>query len=295
MAPDWIAADWGTTHLRVFAMRDGRVIAEADSPDGMGSLARDGFEPALLALIGRWLGHRPETRPIMVLACGMVGARQGWVEAPYRPVPCVPVAPGELMRVPTRDPRIDVRIVPGLMQQHPADVMRGEETQLAGLLARDPGFEGCAILPGTHSKHALIRGGRVQSFQTRMTGELFALLSTQSVLRHSVADTAADPDAFREGLELGRSGRLLGSLFAIRAESLIAGLGPAAARSRLSGLLIGAELAGLPEGPLALIGSPALSAPYREALAQIGRAVTVHDGADLARAGLALASEGAHP
>ena len=78
MTPDWIAVDWGTTNLRAFAMAaDGAVLAEAASDDGMGALARDGFEPALLALIAPWLA----AGPVPVLACGMVGARQGWVEA----------------------------------------------------------------------------------------------------------------------------------------------------------------------------------------------------------------------
>ncbi|MEI4471283.1 2-dehydro-3-deoxygalactonokinase [Frigidibacter sp. MR17.24] len=291
--PDWIAVDWGTTHLRVFAMRGTTVIDQADSPDGMGTLSRAGFEPALLRLIGRWLDPRPDARPMRVVACGMVGARQGWAEAPYRAVPCAPVAPGELLIAPTTDPRLRVAIVPGLSQDDPADVMRGEETQLAGLLELQPGFEGCAILPGTHSKHVQIRAGRVTRFHTAMTGELFALLAQQSVLRHSTADDTPDPEAFAIGLDQGRAGQSFHALFALRAESLLAGLAPSAARARLSGLLIGAELAGLPDGPLALIGSGPLVGLYRAALAHLGREVAAHDGGTLARAGLALAAEGA--
>ncbi len=53
----------------------------------MGKLARDQFEPALLRLISPWLGAGVTP----VLAAGMVGARQGWLEAPYRTVPCPPL------------------------------------------------------------------------------------------------------------------------------------------------------------------------------------------------------------
>ena len=76
----WIAVDWGTTHLRVYAMSaGGDVLDEASSSDGMAGLNRDDFEPALLRLIEPWLN----AGIMQVLACGMVGARQGWVEAPY--------------------------------------------------------------------------------------------------------------------------------------------------------------------------------------------------------------------
>ena len=63
------------------------MLAEATSDDGMGKLTRDGFEPALLRLIGPWLAGWPGP----VVACGMVGSRQGWCEAPYRAVPCTPL------------------------------------------------------------------------------------------------------------------------------------------------------------------------------------------------------------
>ena len=89
--PDWIAVDWGTSALRVWAMWDDRILTEASSDQGMGRLTPDQFEPALLHLIGDWL---EPGRVCPVLAAGMVGARQGWIEAPYRPVPCTPVEPG---------------------------------------------------------------------------------------------------------------------------------------------------------------------------------------------------------
>lgn len=45
-APDWIAVDWGTTHLRAFAMRGADPRATAASDDGMGNMNKQGFEPA---------------------------------------------------------------------------------------------------------------------------------------------------------------------------------------------------------------------------------------------------------
>src|SRR5690606_35010128 len=114
--------------------------AETESEAGMASLTPEGFEAALVAAVDDWIAGA--TVPVPVIACGMVGARQGWVEAAYRAVPCAPVGP-PLTAAPTADPRIAVHIVPGLSQTRPgADVMRGEETQIAGLLLAEPGFDG---------------------------------------------------------------------------------------------------------------------------------------------------------
>ena len=292
MKTEWIAVDWGTTNLRAFAMgRDG-VLAQASSEDGMGRLDRDGFEPALLRLVGPWLRDGSVTE---VIACGMVGSRQGWHEAPYRAVPCAPLDPASLVVAPTRDARIRVRLVPGLKQASPADVMRGEETQIAGALALLPGFDGVVCLPGTHSKWVHVSAGEVVSFQTFMTGEMFALLSQASVLRHGMQGDGWDEAAFDAGLSdaLSRPERIGAKLFGIRAEGLLSGLSAAAARSRLSGLLIGVELAAARPywlgQAVAIVGSEGISASYARALRGLGVEPRLVNGGEAVLAGLAAA------
>ncbi|WP_103258402.1 2-dehydro-3-deoxygalactonokinase [Tabrizicola aquatica] len=287
--PAWIAVDWGTSNLRAWAMAsDGRVLAEATSDEGMGKLPRDGFEPALLRLIGPWLGAHPP-----VVACGMVGSRQGWCEAPYRSVPCTPLDRAAQVMAPTTDPRLRVSIAPGLKQTSPADVMRGEETQIAGALRLLPGYDGVFCLPGTHSKWVHISAGEVVSFQTFMTGEMFALLSEASVLRHGMQGEGWDDTAFDTGVgdALSRPERLGARLFSLRAEGLIAGLSPQAARARLSGLLIGTELAAAKPYWLGqrvtLIGAEKLSAAYARALAAQGVEAQRLNATDCTLAGLA--------
>jgi 2-dehydro-3-deoxygalactonokinase len=285
---DWIAVDWGTTHLRAWAMaEDGTVRAEATSDDGMGRLERDAFEGALLSLIEPWLG----AGPMDVLACGMVGSRQGWAEAPYAKVP---TNPSELspVRVATRDPRLRVAIVPGLGQAAPPDVMRGEETQIAGFLAAAPGFDGVLCLPGTHAKWVQISAGEVVSFRTFMTGELFDLLSAQSVLRHSVGADEIDADAFRDAVSdtLSRPEMLAQRLFSIRAAQLLDGVGAQVSRARLSGYLIGAEIAAARSywlgQDVVVAGAPALCEVYAMALSTQGVAVRTSEAAPLTRLGL---------
>ena len=290
---DWIAVDWGTSNLRAWAMGDAGVLDHASSPDGMGTLKPDQFEGALLRLIDPWLTNRP----IRVVACGMVGARQGWREAPYRAVPCKPT--GGVMTLSTNDERIIVQIVPGLSQSKPADVMRGEETQIAGVIALNPQFDGVICLPGTHSKWAHVSAGEVVSFQTFMTGEMFALLSKQSVLRHGMVDGKIDLIAFDDGVAEGiaRPEKIMARLFSLRAEGLLNGLGADSAFSRLSGLLIGAELAAAKPYWLGqavrLVGAPNLSANYARALKAQGVGAEILDDTACSIAGLTAAKDNA--
>ncbi|MGP3696795.1 2-dehydro-3-deoxygalactonokinase [Rhodobacter sp. NSM] len=292
MKPDWIAVDWGTSRLRAWAMGPEGVVAEAQSAEGMGQIAEGGFELALLRLVWSWLGEGP---PVPVVVCGMAGARQGWHEAPYRNLPCTPVDPQSLVPVPAEDPRISVRIVPGLAQPRPADVMRGEETQIAGALALLGHFDGVICLPGTHSKWAQVSAGEVVSFRSFLTGELFALLSERSVLRHGLAGEGWDEEAFLAAVSDGMSHpQKLGSkLFGLRAEGLLQDLPPAVARARLSGLLIGLELVGARSywlgQSVVLVGEEGLATRYATALGAQGGQVRLLPGPACTVGGLAAA------
>ncbi len=135
-----------------------------------------------------------------------------------------------------------------------------------------PGFDGVLCLPGTHSKWVHLSAGEVVSFQTFMTGEMFALLSEQSVLRHGMAGEGWDEAAFDEGVSdaLSRPERIGARLFALRAEGLMSGLVPAAARARLSGLLIGH---GTGRRAALLAGSAGGAGRGREAVGAYARAL----------------------
>jgi 2-dehydro-3-deoxygalactonokinase len=293
-AAEWIAVDWGTTNLRAWAMTGDRAIAAAAKPLGMGGLKPDEFEPALLGTIGGWLAGG---RTLPVVACGMVGARQGWAEAAYVRVPSRPLDAGRFARVATADPRIAVTIVHGMCQIDPPDVMRGEETQLAGLLALEPGYSGAACLPGTHTKWATLDRDRVAGFRTFMTGELFALLREQSILRHSVgSETEHDEGAFADAVTeaAGAPAALAAWLFSTRARGLVGTLRPAEALARISGLLIGMEVAAMRaawiDRPLVLVGTPALCGRYALALTLLGaRTPAIVDAERCTLAGLSAA------
>lgn len=291
IAPDWVAVDWGTSNLRAFAMAaDGLVLDRVQSDEGMAGLARDAFEPVLRALLDRWKLPAPCT----VVACGMVGSRQGWQEAPYRAVPC-PALVERPVPVATCGDDLNVWIVPGIKQDTPPDVMRGEETQIAGFLARNPDWDGILCLPGTHSKWVHVSAGEIVSFRTFMTGELFATISTQTVLRHSLGGDDLDMACFAEVISetLSRPESFAAKLFSLRAGDLLSGQSNAAARAKLSGALIGMELAAARPYWLgqrvALIGANGLSDLYARALERQGVMAERADARDITCAGLTAA------
>lgn len=285
---DWIAVDWGTTSLRIWAMsaRD-KVIKKIMSRQGMNRLAPDEFEPALIEHIGEWL-HAPKTS---VIICGMAGAKAGWSEAPYNAVPCAPLGLNLHSVVPSSS-RIEVGIIAGLSQIDPADVMRGEETQIAGFLASSPHFEGTICLPGTHTKWVSVSSGAVDRFNTEMTGELFELLTKHSVLKTVTNTDQWDDAAFRQGvLDAQTSSAILSDLFGIRADSLLNHMDAAKGRARLSGLLIGAEVARAQARDVTIIGDAKLSKLYQIALTEIGSSASIIDGNTVTLAGLKAAKD----
>jgi len=276
------AVDWGTSSFRLWLLgRHGEVLGERLSDDGLLSVKgrfAEVLEEHLQAL------GAPTDLPVII--CGMAGSKSGWLEASYLEAPCALIdVPGAAVRV--AGLKRDVRILPGLSQSAPADVMRGEETQLLGL-AQD----GVICLPGTHSKWATVEDGRVVHFSTWMTGELFALLSQHSILAETVNGNAAPDEAFRAALNatLDVPERITNALFSLRAETLIGQVGGGA--SALSGMLIGLELVGVGvASDVTLVATDGLGGLYAAGLDEIGASVTRVDATAVTQAGLFIAAK----
>ncbi|MDE2517488.1 MAG: 2-dehydro-3-deoxygalactonokinase [Rhodospirillales bacterium] len=271
-----IAIDWGTSSFRACLLGpDGAVRERLASARGIMAVPDRQFAASLREAIGPWLA-RGETR---VLMAGMIGSRQGWQEAPY--LPC-PAGAAELARalVALAFDWAELRLVPGLATRDDAgiaEVMRGEETQIAGAVARgEVPASGLVCLPGTHAKWARLDcDGRILGFATHMTGEVFAALRGHTILGRMMREAPHDPPAFAAGLaRAGQPGGLLHHLFGVRAEALAGRIGEEAGASYLSGILIGHEVrAALAEAGTAevlLIGEAALAARYAEAIAALG-------------------------
>jgi 2-dehydro-3-deoxygalactonokinase len=240
----WIAVDWGSSNLRVWALdRRHKILDSFSSNDGMLSLETGDFEPLLLKQISNWVANDVN---IPVLCCGMVGAKQGWLEAPYATVPYNLMQETDSVKVICSDNRLDVRILGGLKQNNPADVMRGEETQIRGFLSDFADFDGIVCLPGTHTKWVHVSAGEVVSFRTFISGELFALMSEYSVLKYSVNSEGWSDQEFKSAVSesISNPQKIFSHFFNLRADDLLNNVAKPVLRSKLSGYIIGAELAG---------------------------------------------------
>ncbi|WP_040262741.1 2-dehydro-3-deoxygalactonokinase [Pseudomonas massiliensis] len=281
-----IGLDWGTTALRAYCLgENGHVLATRALAKGIMNIAKGGFEQVLHEACGDWRELAPQ---VPVVACGMVGSAQGWREAPYCMAPASPagVAAG-LVRQPLQDGGC-LHIIPGVLQDGALpNVMRGEETQVFGLLQTLAQAEGKTPwligLPGTHSKWVQVEEGCIRHFDTFMTGELFAVACQHTILGRTQAPSEAfQQQAFDRGVAVARSaeGRLglLATLFSARTLGLTNVLAPHEQADYLSGLMIGHEVAALVNarpgatstGAIALIGSPALCQRYQRVLHACG-------------------------
>ena len=238
----WIAVDWGTTSFRAYLMVNDDVLENVETNDGMKFVQNQHFENTLVSLIEPWLDHKNK---IEILASGMVGSKQGWIEAPYQKTPCN-LNNIEFISPSVKDNRFSLKIFSGVSQHNTPDVMRGEETQIAGFLYDNPNFNGSICLPGTHSKWVNIENGNIINFKTFMTGELFEIISKNSILIHSVTSNKVLKNELKMAVdEIFKNPKIFGNaLFQLRADDLINSRGSEIYKSKLSGYLLGLELIG---------------------------------------------------
>ncbi|MHA6129331.1 2-dehydro-3-deoxygalactonokinase [Pseudomonas fluorescens group sp. PF-1] len=263
MLAQLIALDWGTTSLRAYKLAEGgQVLEQRSLSSGIMQLPKaprviagrectDGFELAFDQACGDWLDEQPG---LPVIACGMVGSAQGWCEAAYRDTPANVATLGTALQTVRSLRGVDVHIVPGVIQRSRLpNVMRGEETQVLGVLqtlSNEAGADLLIGLPGSHSKWVEVADGCIVHFDTFMTGEVFAVLSEHSILgRTQQRGGSFDDEAFDRGVQValsadGETG-VLSTMFSARSLGLTGALSATAQPDYLSGLLIGHELSAL--------------------------------------------------
>jgi 2-dehydro-3-deoxygalactonokinase len=297
-AAQFIAADWGTTHLRLF-LCDAEGVAQ-DSTSGPGAAeVRGPFGDVFASLTARW-EERHGVLPAVL--CGMVGSSIGWTQAPY--VPC-PAHPDQIIAACTPLEGGRIQIVPGLSCRNrfnAPDLLRGEETQILGALRlEDTLRQGRWILclPGTHTKWVVVEDGWVREFVTAPAGELFALLRDRSVLvrKPPGVDDQFDPETFAKGLANFNEfpeAQVLHRLFECRSRQLSGEFEAHAASSYLSGMLIASDVHGAlrmlsssaTPRTVFLVGSPQLTQLYATACVFSNYDTHQVDGAAASLAGL---------
>jgi 2-dehydro-3-deoxygalactonokinase len=302
-AASYAAVDWGTSSFRLWIISEsGAVLAERRSGEGMTTAAKTGFSSILEAHLAAVAA--PPHLPVIV--CGMAGARQGWIEAGYLDTPA-PLSAIIKAAVTVPDANRDIRILPGLAQRsaEAPDVIRGEETQLFGAISQLGNGSHLVCMPGTHSKWVRVTGGIVDGFSTFMTGELFDVIAKHSILSHAVADAGSfandDPAFLSAVVKAVKTPALATNLvFTVRSGQLLHGLSAQDAKARLSGTLIGLEIAGAlatakPGSSVCLVASGGLASLYQSALSALDLNPVIIDADEAVRHGLAAAANAIWP
>jgi 2-dehydro-3-deoxygalactonokinase len=283
----FLGCDWGTTSFRLRLIERGsrRVLAEQVEPAGIRHFA--GLAPAeraermaayLAERIAQWAEVGPEV-PFVVT--GMASSTVGWRELPYAEVPFALNGSNAVvssLTLPTRGGRRR----PGLLVsgvRTAADIMRGEESVLVGVQTLDAKLIDAptpvlCLLAGTHPKHAEVRNGCLESFRTYLTGELFEVLSRDSILAASVRRLEGDVDPvwdeFHAGVLCAKTLGLSAALFQVRTQQVLKQVNPERNLWFLSGILVGDELNGVArnhgDASLCLIGEAPRVSLYRAAL-----------------------------
>lgn len=282
-----IALDWGTSSLRAYLLgNNGEVIDTRSGEDGILAAGMD-FEAVFEKYVGNWLVQKPD---LPVIASGMIGSRQGWIEVPYIELPAGLNEIAKGLKTYTTRNGVLIRFVPGISTTANAlpDVMRGEETQVFGAL-NTHNEENLFVLPGTHSKWVRVYEGQIIDFRTFMTGELFQALRHHTILGRLMRDDVYDTESFVRGvLQIGTNGtsseNLMSSLFSVRTLGLFEQVDSNCLASYLSGLLIGAELQaaqclGVYKNSLTpiLVGSDELISRYALAFSTLGQQSRIGD------------------
>lgn len=282
----FFSVDWGTSSLRVRFIQiiDTSIIvlSETSNPYGCGYVSdlfkneKGGItrEDYFLNFLRPYLTLpkilNSET-PVPVVISGMGSSSIGIRELSYASLPFNCDGSSLKHDIISRSIKFDhdVLLLSGLCSIN--DVMRGEEVQLIGLQHHNDNAEALFILPGTHSKHIYVKRNNIISFKTYITGELFQILSTHSLLKNSITKSSTiDKEAFRKGLML--SGRnILHDIFTVRALSLLKKIENSSNYNLLSGLLIGAELRDITSlhVPIYLCAHENLSDSYTLALQEL--------------------------
>lgn len=262
-----LSCDWGTSafRLRLIDTIDYKVISELVSLEGVartyeawkatGTPAQEKqgfFKDKLkqqIAILSKQSNMPLEGLDIII--SGMASSSIGMVELPYATLTFNIDGSQANIQLIVADAFFPHKIMLISGVRSADDVMRGEETQLIGLvdlLNLSPNQPYIFILPGTHSKHIYLENNRIVNFHTYMTGEIFNILSNHSILKdsidiHSLNDFSnLELAAFKKGVLEANSSDILNSLFKVRTNQLFQKLNKKENGFYLSGLLIGSEL-----------------------------------------------------
>ena len=260
MSKYFYSCDWGTTNLRLRLVdaSTGVVLSAVETDQGLARVFsawklsdRERFSfycdilqnciSKLKTSIEVPSGNTP------IIVSGMASSDMGMIELPYAELPVGIDGTGLIIQLfqPSDDFAYPLKLISGISSK--TDIMRGEEVQVIGACRNKSVSDELFILPGTHSKHVWTHSNNITDVKTYMTGELFHLLSVNSILSNSI-DLTEDLNIpgwesfFEEGVMQSVRDGVFGNLFDLRFAHIFNKRTAQQNRYYLNGLLIGGEL-----------------------------------------------------
>jgi 2-dehydro-3-deoxygalactonokinase len=127
------------------------------------------------------------------------------------------------------------------------DIMRGEETELAGIYRADLG-EAIYVLPGSHSKIIKTDAvGRITEFSTMLTGEMIYALATSTILKDAVdlSLSSFEEEKLLDGYRYAKEHGLNEALFKVRILKNLFGMTPVGCYSFFLGAVLADEISAI--------------------------------------------------
>ena len=256
-----VAVDFGTTSTRVWVVEHGDVKASSSRRSGARDVVRTKDRSELLGrireLADEALAAAGSTWEAVeaIVAFGMITSELGLEEVPHLEAPVGPrmLAAALVERRYGDALPAPVHLVPGVRsggkELELADFMRGEETEVAGLLALgepDPPF--LYISTGSHTKFVAVdREGRIDWSLTTLSGELLLALQRETILAELIDLEAPPTDlaALEEGARFVERAGLSRALFGARLLNRMRGVSVSFCSDFLHGAVAGADLLSL--------------------------------------------------
>lgn len=280
----FISCDWGTTNfrLRLVETENLNVLEEHKTDQGVKTIFEKFSKQDILnqkQFFTDYLVKQIQNLPAqhqkhLVVLAGMASSSIGLYELPYTEMPITMNGKSLLWENIYMD-LVDLHLLVISGVKTATGMMRGEEIQAIGLEDELKQFDsGTLILPGTHCKHMFYEDGEFIGLRNYMTGELFEVLSSKSILSNSIENLGwneGSEAAFLKGLEAGFEREWSANLLTIRATQLFGETKKEDNFYYLSGLLIGDELSYLKghKGKIFLAASGAIYKLYKLALEKL--------------------------
>jgi len=259
------SCDWGTTNLRLRLVdaTTSAVLSDIETNQGITKIFsqwklsdKDRFRfycDILQNCISNLKASiETPTGSIPVIVSGMASSNIGMIELPYSELPVGTDGTGLFIQSfqSSSDFGHPLILVSGVRTN--TDFMRGEEVQVIGACRNRSGNHEIFILPGTHSKHVWTHNNSITDLKTYMTGEVFQLMSVNSILSNSIEVTEDSnlsgwENFFEEGVRQSLRSGVLENLFGLRVAHIFNKRTAQQNGYYLSGLLIGSELKKIPE------------------------------------------------